>query len=248
MFAFYSPRPAKAATLLFLKLTSKLKLLPTPEEATLLLSTLQAANRCANWISHCAWKQRVFGTYSLHHLVYKQARTRLRLSAQMVVRAIAKVADAYRLDHHGQRAFATCGAHPYDDRLLSWNLSGNTVSLWTLKGRRTIRFVGGERQLRLLANRHGETDLIYQRGQFYLAATCEVEQPPATLPEDIIIIGIDVGVKQIATDSDGRTYSGSAVNHVRHRHRRLRTKLQKLGTRSAKRKLKKLSGKEPFCH
>jgi putative transposase len=80
------------------KLTSKVRLLPTPEEATLLLSTLQAANRCANWISHCAWKHRVFRTYPLHHLVYQQARTRFRLSAQMVVGAIAKVADAYRLD------------------------------------------------------------------------------------------------------------------------------------------------------
>ena len=48
----------------------------------------------------------------------------------------------------------------------------------------------------------------------------------------------------IATDSDGEAYSGKHLNSVRHRHRRLRRKLQKKGTKGAKRRLKKLSGKE----
>ncbi|NUR96287.1 MAG: IS200/IS605 family element transposase accessory protein TnpB, partial [Kribbellaceae bacterium] len=38
---------------------------------------------------------------------------------------------------------------------------------------------------------------------------------------------------------DGHYYSGKAVNRVRHRSQRLRTKLQAIGTKSAKRLLKK---------
>jgi len=48
----------------------------------------------------------------------------------------------------------------------------------------------------------------------------------------------------IAVDSDGIVHTGRQVNHVRYRHRLLRAKLQAKGTRSAKRKLKRLSGKE----
>ncbi len=57
-------------------------------------------------------------------------------------------------------------------------------------------------------------------------------------------LGVDLGVVNIAVDSDGEVHSGSQINNVRHSHRLLRAKLQAKGTRSAKRKLKRLSGKE----
>ena len=55
---------------------------------------------------------------------------------------------------------------------------------------------------------------------------------------------MDLGVVNIASDSEGKWYSGSTVKSVRHRHRRLRRKLQKKQTRAAKRRLKRLAGKE----
>jgi putative transposase len=51
-------------------------------------------------------------------------------------------------------------------------------------------------------------------------------------------------VVKIASDSDGRVYGGAELKGVRFRNRRLRTKLQKKQTRAAKRRLKKLSGRE----
>jgi len=53
-----------------------------------------------------------------------------------------------------------------------------------------------------------------------------------------------LGVVNIAVNSEGQVHSASPINHVRHRQRRLRAKLQAQGTRSAKCKLKRLSGKE----
>jgi IS605 OrfB family transposase len=75
-----------------------------------------------------------------------------------------------------------------------------------------------------------------------ILVTCEANAPAKADTTDFL--GIDLGIKNIAVDSDGTVHSSSKVNNVRHRHRRLRTKLQEKGTRSAKRKLKKLSGKE----
>jgi IS605 OrfB family transposase len=53
-----------------------------------------------------------------------------------------------------------------------------------------------------------------------------------------------LGVTNIAVDSDGESYPANTVKSVRYRHRRLRTKLQKKGTKAAKRRLRKLAGKE----
>jgi IS605 OrfB family transposase len=178
----------------------------------------------------------------LHHLVYKEVRTKFGLSAQVVVRCIAKVADAYKLDKRRQRKFKSLGAITYDDRILSWQMTQSQISIWTVNGRIKIPFACGERQLELLKTRQGESDLVFFRDQFYVSATCHIEEPQ--LIQGKGVLGIDLGVVHIAVDSDGHTYSGKMINNVRHRHRRLRTKLQKKGTRSAKRLLKKLSGKE----
>jgi hypothetical protein len=65
----------------------------------------------------------------------------------MAVRAIGKVVDAYALDKRTQRKFRTDGAFPHDARILSWDLESETVSLWTVPGRRRMPFEcgGGQR-------------------------------------------------------------------------------------------------------
>lgn len=100
----------------------------------------------------------------------------------------------------------------------------------------------GVRQLEWLKFQQGESDLVYSGGKFYLLATCEVPEPT---PEDVDgYLGVDLGITEIATDSLQTSYSGAQVKRVRRKHRRLRKSLQKCGSRSAKRKLKKLSGRE----
>ena len=55
---------------------------------------------------------------------------------------------------------------------------------------------------------------------------------------------MDLGIVNVATDSDGNQYSGAAILGLRRRHRRTRTRLQGKGTRSAKRLLKRRRRKE----
>jgi putative transposase len=78
---------------------------------------------------------------------------------------------------------------------------------------------------------------------WFLLATCEVpEAAPNTGPVDFL--GIDLGVVNIATTSDGEIMAGREINRVRARERELRAKLQKKNTPSAKRRLKKRRRKE----
>jgi IS605 OrfB family transposase len=127
-------------------------------------------------------------------------------------------------------------------QLLHWYVDKSSVSIWTIGGRLRISFACGERQRELLKTRQGESDLVYRDGKFYLFAVCNVEEP---IPDDFAdALGVDLGIVNIAADSDGKTYSGKKVNGLRSRHHRLRQKLQKKGTKAAKRLLKKRSGKE----
>lgn len=225
-----------------MKLTAQVKLQPKNSQLYALGRTLLAANEACNYASGVAWNTKTFRQYALHKEVYYQVRERFDLSSQMAVRIIAKVADAYKLDRDTRRIFKVTGGVAYDNRILSWNLEKSTVSIWTIDGRLTIPFICGPRQLELLKTQRGESDLILFKGDFYLLATCDVDEPT---PKDIEgVLGVDLGIVNIATTSDGETFAGNQVNNVRHRHRRLRTKLQAKQTKSAKRRLKKLSGKE----
>jgi putative transposase len=225
-----------------MRLTVQLKLQPTPEQAATLKHTLETANTVCDYISQVAWESKTFRQFPIHHLTYQAVRETFGLAAQLTVRCIAKVADAYKLDRKSLRSFAPYGAVAYDDRILSFALPDSLVSIWTLAGRQAIPFVCGERQRQLLEHQRGETDLAFVGGSWYLFATCEVETPE---PIDVDgALGIDLGVTNIATDSDGDIHAGKAIKNVRYRHRRLRMKLQRLGTKHSRERLRKLAGQE----
>lgn len=226
-----------------MKLTAKVKLLITTEQHNLLLETLKIANTTCDHISQRAWDMQTFKQFELHRLVYKDIRsTGNPLSSQMVVRAIAKVADSYKLDRKTKRTFSLTGGFAYDARLLSWKMDIQQISIWTIEGRQRIEFACGKRQKELLKSQRGESDLCLIDGKFYLFTTCDVDEPT---PDDVEgVLGVDLGIVQIASDSDGEQFSGSQVNSVRKRRRRQRKRLQKKGTKSAKRVLRSIRRRE----
>lgn len=225
-----------------MKLIARVKLQPTPEQHAALLQTLEAANAACNYVSDKAWQDRTFNQFALQKLHYTQVRTRFGLGADATVRVFAKVADGYKLDKRIQRTFKPRGAFPFNDRLVSYKLDKRIVSIWTMAGRQKMPFVVSTHAAKLLGGLRGECDLVYRKGEFYLYQCCDVDEPPTDDVDDFL--GVDLGIANIATDSDGTFHQGKTVKGVRHRHRRLRAKLQAKSTRSAKRRLKKLSGKE----
>jgi len=225
-----------------MKLIAQVKLNTTPEQCTALLATLAEANAACDAISAAAWQAREFRRLPLQKLVYHDIKASFRLGAQIVVRCIAKVADAYKLDRKVQRTFQPHGALAFDDRNLTWYTDKSAVSIWTPQGRQYISYSAGEHQRTLLACRRGESDLVYHRGVFYLLAVCDV--PEAAQQAIDGVLGVDLGINNLATDSDGQRYSGRRVERKRRWYANLRGRLQQRGSLSAKRHLRKLAGKQ----
>src|SRR5262249_19060910 len=138
-----------------------------------------------------------------------------------------------------RRRFRRYAAQPYDDRI--FRLCSDThLSLWTVHGPSTIAYQCGERQRALLAYRKGEVDLMYIKGVFYIAVVCDVPEPEAMGIENIL--GVDFGIVNLAVDSDGTVYSGAKVERKRQCFAQRRKELQHHATRTARRKLRQLSG------
>lgn len=226
-----------------MKLIAQVQLLPTPDQAAALKRTLEQANAACDALSEQAWNTKTFRQFDLHHLCYYAIKDAFHLSAQMTVRCIAKVADAYKLDRNTKRTFRPHGSIAYDDKLLTWAMDAQRVSIWTVDGRlKDVPLVAGERQIAMLAARRGETDLVYRRGKFYLLAVCDIAEPA---PDEVDqVLGVDLGIVNISTDSDGETYSGEQVERVRQRYQRRRDRLQAVGTKNSRRRLKSLSGRQ----
>lgn len=225
-----------------MKLIAQIKLQPTKEQYQQLKQTLKHANQACDFISQYAWDNKVFGKFKLQKLVYYEVRNKFGLSAQMTVRCLAKVADAYKLNKITNRVFKPTGSIAYDDRILSYKLDKQMVSILSFAGRLKIPFVCGQHQKELLKTRQGESDLALIDNTFYLLTTCNIEEPP--LNNISGFLGVDLGIKAIAVDSDGEIFSGSHVNNLRARYTNLGSKLQSKGTQASKRLLKKRNKKE----
>lgn len=179
-----------------MKLVAAVKLLPTKAQAACLKATLARCNQACDWLAETAWDTSTFGQYALHKIGYAETRTRFGLTAQAAVRCIAKVADAYKLARETQRHFRKDAAQPYDDRIIRFVKDGSAVNLWTLEGRMVVPIVMGEHQKRLMAYRKGEVDLMFVRGKWMLAATCDVPETDEFEAEDWL--GVDMGIVSLA--------------------------------------------------
>ncbi len=224
-----------------MNLTLMTKLQPTREQAAALLETIRRFNAACNAITEVAFRERTANKIRLQKLAYRDVRERFGLSAQMTIRAISKVAEAYKRDKSKKPIFRPHGAIVYDQRLLSWK-GLDRVSILTTRGRQTIPVLLGQYQAARLKRVRGQAKLLYRDGAFFLAVVVDVPEPPAD--ELVGWLGVDLGIVNIATDSDGEVYSGAHLNGLRKRYTRLRARLQRKGTKSAKRLLKKRRHKE----
>jgi putative transposase len=224
-----------------MKQTMLLKLAPEPTQHNALLDTMHTFNEACNMIAEVAFENHLANKFKLQKLVYLSARADYHLSSQLAIRAISKVADTYKRDKSIKPTFRPEGAITFDERVMSFK-GLNQVSLLTIYGRVLIPFrIGGYQQSRLDQIK-GQADLLYRNGTFYLAVTLDVPTPEPHEPTETI--GVDLGIINLATSSDGETFTGQAVEHARQRYSSLRQRLQKRGTKSAKRHLKKMSGKQ----
>jgi len=223
------------------KLTLQLQILPTSDQASDLLTTMERFNAGASFAAKVGFEAGVHGQVPIHNLCYREIRERFGLSAQLAVRAIAKAVECFQRDKTVCPVFKPNGATCYDQRVLSFK-GLTTVSLWTIAGRILVPFVCGEYQKERQGRIKGQADLVHRDGKFYLLCTIDVQESAPEEPSDVI--GVDLGIVNIATDSTGETFTGDQVEKTRKHYARYRAGLNRRGTKSARRRLSKIRKRE----
>lgn len=224
-----------------MRLVVQIKLLPDADQAVALLSYMRAFNDAANEAACVGFEAGVFSVPSIHKLCYYGLRKTFKVSSQTAVRAIGKASECLSVDKTKCPKFRPNGAIIYDERTFSFK-GVDRVSLLTMGGRILVPYFVSDYFSGLVHKMKGQADLIYRDGKFFLLCTADVPEPPVATVS--AFLGVDLGIVNIASDSEGERHTGSDVERHRKRHQRSRTLFQRRGTKSAKRRLKKLSGRQ----
>jgi IS605 OrfB family transposase len=217
-----------------------IRLETSEEDKITLLETMRKYNKACNFVAEKAFFLKLTNKYNLHKEVYREIREKFNQSSQFAVRIIGKVVEAYKRDKTTKPKFRELGAIQYDQ--LNSKIGIDKVSIMTLNGRIKLATRIGEYQKSRFDRVKGQSDLIYRNGIFYLIVV--VDAPEKSEYDPVGALGVDLGIENIAVDSDRQVFESKKVEKSRKRYSELRKELQKVGTKSAKRKLKKLSGKE----
>lgn len=224
------------------KLTVKCKLDVPAEYLGPVDDTFSKYREACEYISWVAYETRTFGKVALHHATYYEVRKRAGLPAQLACTARDKVAEAYKRDkarrHRFKKDCVRLDGHTF--RLMD----GDRCSFTAVGGRVKAALVLGDYQRKLLSTweKSASADLVRKRGTLYVHVVVYKDFDDPEAASDYL--GVDLGIRNVVTTSDGEIVTGEVVDKVRTRYVKLRQRLQAKGTRSAKRHLKKLSGKE----
>ncbi len=130
----------------------------------------------------------------------------------------------------------------YDKRAFKFYPESGYVSLNTIAGRLNFPVRIYEYAKRYLHGEFTNAQLLIRRNGVFLNVQCKLPDVPQRVAKSVL--GIDRGIMNIVTCSDNSFVNSRHLRAVKGRYQYLKAKLQSLGTASARRKLRKLSGAE----
>ncbi|WP_016876032.1 RNA-guided endonuclease InsQ/TnpB family protein [Chlorogloeopsis fritschii PCC 9212] len=233
-------------------LTLVCKLNPTPKQAEEIELVLKAFESACNYANQKI-KPQITSKTTIQNMVYNEIRTLFGLSANLAVRACARVGANRKTAKEKDKPVKTFKptSADYDARIFSFREKDWTVSLTLMNGREHIKIDAGNYQRGKLKGRKPTSAQLckHRDGNYYIHIQIKDEAPAPIKSSNVI--GVDFGRRDIAVTSNGDKWDGKQINDVRDKFSRVRTSLQKKatkGTRSTRRRarqiLKRLSGKE----
>lgn len=220
------------------------KLMTTPAAADALVETSQRFSDACNHVLKISVKEETNNAIKLHKLCYTDVRKGFGLSANLAVRSIRRVVSCMtKLKGNRKRPKEfKPKSIDYDARIFSYKEVSESVSLTTTRGRISIPMLLGEHQRKALIGQNPTSaTVINKAGVWYIHITVEFEGESR---QGDGVLGIDLGVDNIATASTGLIIEGKTRQEFKKKRAKVRASLQSKGKKSTKKVLKKLSGYE----
>src|SRR5579862_2348428 len=255
-------------------ITAKLKLLTMTDQFQALRTTQLAYRDALNAVSHYAFEQgKTSNVTRLHKGMYAELRTRYHLPSQLACSVERQVAATYKglwtkllknVEHRRmkitKKRFKGLDQPPhYHSPTVQYTYERDytfqkkqQVSIGTLNGRISLPYHGYRQHTALIGQgaRVGDAKLWYdqRKKQFYLLVSLEIEVAEPKPEHLSVVVGVDVGIRYLAVTSTqaGKAafYPGKQTRHKANHYARLRKRLQRKGTRGAKRRLRHIEQRE----
>jgi len=250
-------------------LTLVCKLNPIPQQVAQIEATLSAFADACNYANKQV-KPQITSKTTIQNLVYQDLRLLFGLSANLAVRACARVGANRKTakQKNKQVLFFKPTSADYDARIFAFREKDWTVSLTLSEGREHIKLdVGNYQRGKLKGKKPTSAQLCKHRdGFYYIHIQIKDEVPEPLQPNNVI--GVDFGRRDIAVTSNGDKWDGKQIIEVRDKYAKVRASLQQKavqrghvpspherlhqeaskGTRSTRRRtrqiLQRLSGRE----
>ncbi|MEH2245427.1 RNA-guided endonuclease InsQ/TnpB family protein [Nostoc sp.] len=233
-------------------LTSVCKLNPSFEEVVQIEATLKVFADACNYANQQV-KPEITSKATIQNMVYQDLRSLFGLSANLAVRACARVGANRKTAKQKNKPvkFFKPTSADYDARIFTFREKDWTVSLNLLSVREHIKMdIGNYQRGKLKGKKPTSAQLCKHRdGSYYIHIQTKDEVPQPLKPTNVI--GVDFGRRDIAVTSNGDKWDGKQVTDIRDRYTKARASLQQKatkGTRSTRRRarqiLQRLSGRE----
>jgi putative transposase len=204
--------------------------------------TLQGFADACNQIYEVAKRENCWNTTKLHHKVYKPVKASTSLKANHVCQAIRRVignAASVKQVHKFRPTSINL-----DVRTFQYIEDSQTVGITLMCGRVKFKLSIGNYQLALLKGQSPTAATLNKtkQGDYYINICIDLPtNPTGKTPK---VIGVDLGRRDIATTSTGKSWSGKQIQNVRDRYSKVRSNVQSKRTRNSRRLLRRLSGRE----
>lgn len=233
--------------------TIKIRLRPDAQQEALLKDAGKAFTQSFNEVSYMGWKRKIFNGVELHKITYQAQRARLNLPSQLAISARMKATESLSSVRARQKKGRKVSCPRSEDCPIRYDAHSYTiwfdrkeVSILTLQGRVKVSFTVADYYTNYLAWKTASADLIQDRkGRWWLHVVMSKEILESIPLEDSnAVVGVDLGIVNPAVDSRGFSYGSEHWKEVEDKLQKLKSSLQSKGTRSAKRKLKRTSGRQ----
>ena len=235
-------------------ITAKIQIKVSPEEHQNLYNTVQAYTNACNCVSEYIDVTHNLKQRELNKALYSKLRADFGLGAQMAQSVMITVIAKYKTILKNQKEWIKpVFRKPQID--LVWNRDYSLVnnrslfSVNTLTGRIKCKFYDkGFESYFDVANKFGTAKLVCRHNKFFLHIPITHEIGMLDTKDVSNVVGIDRGVRFLATsyDSSGKTvfYSGNEVKRKRAHYKALRKELQQAKTPSSRRRIKSIGQRE----
>jgi predicted transposase len=190
------------------------KLTPTAAQRAELDATLVAFADACNSIADVARQIHSSNKVKVQQVCYTEIRRHFGLSANLAIRAIARVCAALKVKSKAHSTFQPTSMD-YDQRISSFREWDWTFSLTLLHSRERLATALGDHQRgRLQGQTPTSATLVKRRdGTFFLHVQLKSTAPLPQISSGTL--GVDLGRRRVAVDSDARSYEATEVQRLR---------------------------------